>query len=201
MKRKILHILGIIKILIYKLIGFNIQFKLSTFMHPSVCICGSKKCKIIFGHKCNLMKNMTINVKKNCLINLSDKTVFLENCYIEVGENASLIVESETFVNRNCRFVCLDQIKIGKHCAFGDNVKIYDHDHIVKSCGSQNWNIFKHNPVVIGDETWICSSVTILRKSVIGNHSIVGAGTIVKGSVPDGTMCYSQINLQYKKID
>lgn len=40
-------------------------------------------------------------------------------------------------------------------------------------------------PVIIGSGSWIGINVTILQGTIIGNNSVVGAGSVVKGEFPD----------------
>ena len=43
-------------------------------------------------------------------------------------------------------------------------------------------------PITIGDHVWVGQEVTILKGTAIGSHSIVGAGSIVRGVVPPNTL-------------
>ena len=39
-------------------------------------------------------------------------------------------------------------------------------------------------PVTIGDHVWICSRVLILPGISIGDHSVIGAGSVVTKNIP-----------------
>ena len=49
-------------------------------------------------------------------------------------------------------------------------------------CDERNKSIGNIRPIVVGENVWIGSRVTILPETEIGRNSIVGAGTVVKGS-------------------
>ena len=68
---------------------------------------------------------------------------------------------------------------------FGENVKIYDHDHVFTDISVPIRDQgFAESPVVIGDDCWIGSNVVILRGSRIGRGCVIGAGAVVHGDVP-----------------
>ena len=41
-------------------------------------------------------------------------------------------------------------------------------------------------PVVIGDDVWICGNVTICPGVKIGNKAVIAAGSVVTKDVPEG---------------
>ncbi|MBR3019132.1 MAG: acyltransferase [Clostridia bacterium] len=94
---------------------------------------------------------------------------------MRIGENVSF--------NRNNVIVCMKEISIGDGCAFGPNVVIYDHDHRFSDQGFST-NEYKCSPVVIEDHVWVGANSVILRGAHIGRGSVIGAGTVVHGSIP-----------------
>ena len=78
---------------------------------------------------------------------------------------------------------------IGDHCIFGENVKIYDHNHkyndLSMPIGKQG---FSSKEIVIEDNCWIASNVIILKGVHIGANSVIGAGVIVYKDVPENSV-------------
>ena len=75
-------------------------------------------------------------------------------------------------------------IVIGKNCVIATGVNIIDSNgHQVKSL---NRTIGRDNPedIIIGDNVWIGMNATILKGTMIGDNSIVTAGSVIKGIVP-----------------
>ena len=70
----------------------------------------------------------------------------------------------------------------------GPNVLIYDHDHDISSAESIHDSGYKTSPVVIGDDVWIGANTVILRGTVIGRDCVVGAGSVLKGVYPAGSV-------------
>lgn len=78
-------------------------------------------------------------------------------------------------------------VTIGENVMMAEDVKILTVNHNtsridIPMCaqGAQ-----KERPVTIGDDVWIGSNVLILPGSKVGNGVILGAGCVVRGSVPD----------------
>lgn len=111
-----------------------------------------------------------------------------------------------TKIGRNCffnfNFTCQDdaQVTIGENCDFGPNVTICTPLHPMLSderkallCpDGEKRRLCWAKPVVIGDGCWICADVTILPGVTIGQNCVIGAGSVVTHSLPDG--CFAAGN-------
>lgn len=78
-------------------------------------------------------------------------------------------------------------VVIGKNVMMADDVKIFTRNHAfsrldIPMCeqGTQN-----ERKVIIGDDVWIGTNVIILPGSRIGNGVVLGAGSVIRGDVPD----------------
>ncbi|WP_455667105.1 acyltransferase [Phocaeicola sp.] len=105
------------------------------------------------------------------------------NLTIEKGE---VCIGKNVFFNNDCSLTCNGtSITIGDGSIFGENVKIYDHNHCyhdrslpIKMQG------YSFAPVKIGSHCWIGSNVMILKGVTIGDNVVIGAGCIVYKDVP-----------------
>ncbi|WP_411843515.1 acyltransferase [Salinicoccus sp. HZC-1] len=75
-----------------------------------------------------------------------------------------------------------ERIRIGKNSIIGYNTVILTHEYLIDE--------YRVGDVKIGNDTMVGANVTILPGVVIGNHAIVGAGSIVSKDVPDHSICY-----------
>lgn len=95
------------------------------------------------------------------------------------------------FVNNNCWFAASSKnqggISFGNGCLVGPNCVFVDNDHINNNCQllDAKYSIKK---ITIGDNVWIGGGVIILKGTFIGNNSIVGAGSVVKGVFGDNVV-------------
>lgn len=102
-------------------------------------------------------------------------------------------------LNRNCIIVCREKIYIADDCIFGPNVVVYDHDHIFSKSRIEKEK-FKTGEIVIEKGCWIGANVTILRGTHIGEHSVIGAGTVVKGNIPPYSLVVSDRNVSIRSL-
>ena len=103
-------------------------------------------------------------------------------------EGGELIIGDKCFFNQNVSITCKKKILIGDRCQIANNVVIVDHDH----AGSENWGSYVETPVTIGNDVWIGANVVIMRGTTIGDKAVIGAGSIVKGNVPEGKVFYQK---------
>ena len=108
---------------------------------------------------------------------------------LQFAKSASVQIGENTFFNNYCSINAQDSIKIGSECLFGENVKIYDHNHIYRNkelpIRTQGFSIA---PVVIGSNCWIGSNVVILKGVTIGDNCIIGANCLIYKNVPSDTI-------------
>ena len=106
-----------------------------------------------------------------------------------------------TGLNYYCLINAHENVTIGENTILGQNVKIYDHDHIYKSLDEIKTSGFVTKPVIIGDNVWIGSDCIILSGSDIGSNSVIAAGTIIKGVIPENSMVFNRRELVTRKIE
>lgn len=93
------------------------------------------------------------------------------------------------FFNRGCSLNAHKMIRIGDDCIFGENVKIYDHNHLYnRSDVPISQQGFSIGEIVIGNNCWIGSNVTILRGVTIGDNVIIGANCLIYKDIPANTV-------------
>jgi len=73
-------------------------------------------------------------------------------------------------------------LHVGKHVLMGDDVIINTQDH--KYLKPEGYDEFVTGNVSIGDYVWVGDRVIILRGVNIGEHSILGAGSVVTRDIP-----------------
>lgn len=97
------------------------------------------------------------------------------------GDNNNVIIGDEIFILDDTRFYVLDgsTLKIGKHCMLSDRIEVRTSDHhsIIDIATGKRINY--EEDIIIGDDVWIGSGVTILKGSEIANGCIVGAKSLI----------------------
>lgn len=128
------------------------------------------------------------NVSFNCGVHLTATA----GGELHIGNNVSF--------NRYDIIICRQRIQIGNHVAFGPNVTVYDHDHIYDENGFEG-GTFKTGDIMIGDNCWIASNVTILRGTIIGEGCVIGAGTVLHGNIPPHSIVHGNRELSIHTIE
>lgn len=118
------------------------------------------------------------------------------------GENAKVNIGDNVFFNNYCTVACMENITIGNDTIFGENVKIYDHNHLYKDPTMPiKIQGYSSDKIIIGENCWIASNVVILKGVKIGKHSIIGAGNVVFKDVPENSILLTKQDQILKRID
>ena len=120
-------------------------------------------------------------------------SVVIDGGKIKIGDNC--------FFNHYCTLASMESITIGDGTIFGENVKVYDHNHYYANYNSpikeQGYNL---SAIKIGSHCWIANNVVILKGVTIGDNSVVGAGCIIHKDVPANTVVFCNQQLVEKPI-
>ena len=79
-------------------------------------------------------------------------------------------------------------------------MKIYENDHCYSAVAGV-LSMHTSAPIVIGKNCWIAANVTILKGATIGDNCVIGAGTVVKGEIPDGSIVTQERKLHIRSIE
>ncbi len=136
--------------------------------------------KITFGKHVTFRKGFSVMIAKHGMVSIGD----------------------DVFFNNYCSLNANDNITIGDGTLFGENVKIYDHNHCY-----QNTEIpikkqgFTSSPVSIGKHCWIGSNVVILKGVTVGDYCVIGAGCVIYKDIQPNSIVYNKQNLIAKVIE
>jgi acetyltransferase-like isoleucine patch superfamily enzyme len=157
--------------------GFNAP--LIQYISPLAEISLISSSKIKLGTHCDFRKNVTIIATGNGVIEIGDRV----------------------FMNQNCTVSSKAKITIGDRCNLGPNVCIFDNDHRYERGTGVSTSDYLTENVEIGSGTWLASNVVVLKGTKIGKNCVIGAGAVVKGDIPDGSLVYSNRTLIVKSIE
>lgn len=109
------------------------------------------------------------------------------------------MISNKCFFNNYCTLASMARITIGEGTIFGENVKIYDHNHCYKDISTPiKEQGYTSAPIKIGRHCWIASNVTILKGVTIGDNCVIGAGCVVYKDVPANTRLVNKQNIEIK---
>ncbi|WP_438483674.1 acyltransferase [Oleiharenicola lentus] len=107
---------------------------------------------------------------------------------IEVGND---------FSASGCCLQAKTSIAIGNNVSLGANVTILDNDmHSLENpCARGGIKESLSSAVVVEDDVWLGAGVTVLKGVRIGAGSVIGAGVVLRKSVPPGAIVTSAPNV------
>jgi len=119
---------------------------------------------------------------KQILFKCGKKILVLKNAY--VGDGSRLSIGDRSYIGLNARLG--GKITIGSDVIMGPDVVIMTASHEYKDSQipiNQQGNI-EEKEVIIGDDVWIGTRSILMPGVIIGDHSIIGAGSVVTKSFP-----------------
>lgn len=116
-----------------------------------------------------------VRIGANCIFR-----TFWHQPHIYVRENAELEIGDYSGFNDGVVLYASTSVKLGERVLIGDNSRVYDTDFHKLSPDIP----VKYAPVTIGNNVWVGVNCLILAGSKIGDHSVIGAGSVVTGEIP-----------------
>ena len=152
-------------------------------------------------HVCSALTLLFFKMLYGNRFKVGKKTTWRKGLSVMIAKTGNITIGKKCFFNNFCSLNAHESISIGDNTMFGENVKIYDHNHrfsdrnkLIKDQG------FSNEKVVIGANCWIGSNVTILKGTRIGNGCVIGAGAVLSGIIPDNTLVRVSSDLKFEEI-
>ena len=130
-------------------------------------------------------KHVEVNARKGYGRMILGRWVHLgDNNRLRCHEGNLVIGDKCVFGRENTVNAYLD-IEIGAGSIISDWVYVCDFDHVTEDIYRpiKDQGIVK-SPVRIGPDVWIGTKATVLRGTTVGNGSVLGAHSLVRGEVP-----------------
>lgn len=105
---------------------------------------------------------------------------------VRAPEGVILTIGDGTKIQPHVHIGAIKKIQIGKGVLMASYVYITDHDHDISRLEDppvSNRRVIA-SPVVIEDYVWLGERVMVLKGVSIGEHSVIGAGSIVTSDIP-----------------
>lgn len=129
-----------------------------------------------------------ISMDRTAKLHIGKKFKMRDGAKIRVRKNAELYIGNNVSVSTNNIITCRTSIYIGDDVQFSPGVLVYDHDHDFRHPEGVKAETYQVSPIKIGNNVWIGANSIILRGTEIGDNSVIAAGSIVKGIVPENSI-------------
>ena len=123
--------------------------------------------------------------------------------YLLYGNKDRLQIDETAVVNNATFNTISGDIKIGKYVFFGLNVSVLTGTHDYQKFGRERQITVPgfDRDVIIKEGAWLASNVTVIGPCIIGEHSVVAAGSLVNKDVQPYTIVAGIPAKVVKKID
>lgn len=116
-------------------------------------------------------------------------------------ENSEIEIGKDVVVNNGFFICCKKKISIGDGTLIGSGVTIIDHNAHGIKLSERRTTTGTAKEIKIGKNVWIGNGVFILPGTEIGENSIVGAGSVVKGKFPKDVIIMGNPAVIINKIE
>lgn len=99
-------------------------------------------------------------------------------------QSSSIHIGEGSRLSNNVTVIAVQAVRIGNRTRIGDHVLILDSDFHHLDAGRRDAPSPPSAPVLIGDDVWLGSRVTVLKGARIGARSVIAAGAVVTGEIP-----------------
>ena len=148
----------------------------------SVTVVPGTHLRISVGRGCRIDDDVRLWLKSGELV-LGDGVDVRPGVLLSV--DGRLVVEGDTPINTGSVLHCSNDIRVGRRVTFGEYVTVTDSSHYLPDGDAHPYHHVRTGRVDIGEATWLCAKSTVARDATIGKRCVVGAGSVVVGTVPD----------------
>lgn len=161
----------------------------------------------------NSNKNAEVQIANTVRLDKQSKVLAYANTHIQIGDNVYLRSNPDGYhtgipfptslladkpdalisIGANCRLNGVyvhsqKAIQIGDNCVIAAGVNIIDSNGHQVNSSNRTIGRDDSQPIIIGNNVWIGLNAIILKGSVIGDNSVVTAGSVVKGVFPNNAL-------------
>ena len=138
---------------------------------------GARGLRVDGGVRFEVPSNITIG---------DDVTLYGGSHYV-AGRDGRLSIGDGTHVGRLAMISALGGVSIGRRCAIASGFTVYSNTNSVREMPEADVldNPVEMAAVTIGDDVWAGANVTILPGVTVGDHAVLGAGSVVTKDVPE----------------
>ena len=145
--------------------------------------------KLIIGSNVFIGDRVTIyNHRDGGAVELGDRVHLYGDTYVQTGQGGRIKIGRDSHIQPCCQLAgFMATIEIGNDVQIAAGCAFYPYDHGI-ACGELicRQPLTTKGDICIEDDAWLGYGVIVLSGVRIGKGAVIGAGSIVTHSVPDG---------------
>jgi maltose O-acetyltransferase len=123
---------------------------------------------------------------------------YLAKVQLYAGPGGRLVIGDDSFVNNGTILSASTEIRIGNRVNIAPHCVLIDNDFH----GTADRNAApKMAPIVLEDEVWLGTRVTVLKGVTIGKGSVIASGSVVTKDIPPGVLAGGVPAKVIKRLD
>lgn len=130
-------------------------------------------------------KERRLEILKELFGTCSERTLIEPDFHCNYGFN--IHTHGVTFINYNCVILDTSPVHIGANVFMASGVCVACAGHALDP-SQRAEGIGTSKPVTIGNDVWIGANAVICGGVVIGDRSVIGAGSVVNRDIPSGVV-------------
>lgn len=135
--------------------------------------CTSKGC--IVGFNSQIANFSNVSMQEGCFIQ--------DNVYMRAGAEGSITLGRNVAINSFAKLFGHGGITVGSFAQIGPGAILTTTTH-----NFEEQMVASFHRIVIGDWAWIGANTTVLAGVTIGEHSVIGAGSVVNKDIPPNSV-------------
>lgn len=171
---------------ILKILNRKFEYDRNTFRFSKIAFSAKIKNAKLKGANA-IRENVIIKADKTSSIIIEKGADIDAGCEILALNNSNIIIGKNCRIGMGARIIArCANINIGDHALFAPSVTVRTEKHGYEDIGIPvMYQANTYGDINIGSGGWIGEKTIILKDVNIGDHVVIGAGSIVTKSVPD----------------
>ncbi len=149
---------------------------------------------VFVGDRCVFHQNN--NPEKNGvsggLIKLGKRVQLYSDIIIEIGCGGEVVIGEDTHIQPRCQLMAyVGNLEIGRRVEIAPNCSFYTYNHGVEAdTPVREQPCYTKGGIRISDDVWLGVGVIVLDGVQIGKGAVIGAGSVVTTSIPEGAIAF-----------
>jgi len=141
--------------------------------------------RVTHGRGIRIGRYAQVRITDGGSLNLGDRVILDDFSFVQLTKpSPSVVIGDYVVLGRSSIIAAKNKIRIGRYTQIAPFCQILDQEHGVKKDDLIVNQKSTLGEVDIGADCWLGTGVTVLSNTRIGDGSIIGAGSVVKGNVP-----------------
>lgn len=153
---------------------------------------------IEIGNGVRVLGDIDLRNRENGKIKIEDNVTFDTSCRLVAANESTLLFKEGADIGGHCIFNCGTDVSIGKDTMMAGFCYVQSSNHGTAKDQTIKSQGHTYGKIIIGDDCWLASHVTVVAGVRIENGAIVGANAVVTKDIAEFSI---NVGIPAKKIN